>query len=135
MAIRVLIDGEVVHVAWEGEPDEESLRRYFVDIADVSRRLPRYAILYDLRRAELPTASRRRLLATMSQRMPPEVRVNCIAIAFVTASAVIRAALVAVTWLQPMKVEHLVAETIEEAEPWIASRLREAARTIDEAEG
>lgn len=131
MPIRVVVDGEVVRVAWEGEPDEASLRRYFDDIAEVARRLPRYAILYDVRRAELPTASRRRLLAALSERTSPDVRQGCVAIAFVTSSAVIRAALVAVTWLQPMRVEHLVAETMDEADAFVAERLRAAPRSLD----
>ena len=123
MTIRISVDGEVVRVVWNGKPDDDSLRAYFAEIEACSRRLSRYAIVYDFRDAELPSASRRRLLAAMTARTAPEVRDRCVGIAFVISSATIRAALVAVLWIQPMKVEHVVVETVEEAERWVDARL------------
>lgn len=127
MAIRVTTDDELVRVTWHGDPDEEALLGYFEGITAHARSVERYAILYDFRRAELPNASRRRLLASLTRDMPPDVRRNCVAVAFVIGSAAIRGALTVILWFQPMSVEHVVVESVDEAERWLAERLRSAA--------
>lgn len=117
-------EGEQLHVSWIGVPEDDELRGLFRTIEAHARRVPRYAILYDFRRAELPSAARRRLLATLTRETPPDVRSNCAGVAFVIASAAIRGALTVVLWFQPMTLDHAVFDSVEEAEHWLVERLR-----------
>ncbi len=129
MSIRVSVRDDVIHVVWEGAPDDEALRAYFAELATIIARLDRYAIVYDMRRTSLPTAQQRRLLADYARNEGPRLRRSCVGVVFVIESALIRGALVAMLWLQPMTVEHLVAPYPEAAEPWLALRFRRTAAT------
>lgn len=129
MPIGVSIRDDVIHVVWEGAPDHDALVAYFAELSAVIARLDRYAIVYDMRRAALPTAHERRILADFARSEGPKLRRSCVGVVFVVESALIRGALVAMFWLQPMTVEHYVADRPEAADPWLAMRFRRTAAT------
>lgn len=116
MPIRVGLEGECARVALVGRATDAEYRAFFTDLAAVVRPLPRYVLVYDLRRAEVPTASQRRSLAAYQAEHAPAMRAHCRHVFFVIDAVIVRAALRVMLWIQPMVLPHTICATVQEAE-------------------
>lgn len=127
MPVRISVAANVVRVDWEGAATDEELPRFFEDLSAALEGLDRYAIVYCLRSAAVPTWSQRQLIADLNRTKGPALRDRCAGVAFVIDSVIIRAGLAALFWLQPMSVPNTIVETLEEAEAFCRERLRPVA--------
>lgn len=121
----------ILRVDWEGAPSEEEMRAHLLELTSLIRSLPTNTILYDARSTSGPSAIQRQLMADWMKENELLIKNRSAGTAFVISSALIRGALTAILWLQPMSTEHTVVATPEEAYRWCEEQLRkrEAKRT------
>lgn len=123
MPVRLSCSASIVRVEWEGAQTDEELHAFFEELSTALAPLERFAIVYDTRRASVPTARQRRLLAELTRSWGPELRRRCVGVAFVIESAIVRAGLAAVLWLQPMALPNALVGSMNEAYAWCDQRL------------
>lgn len=118
------VDDDVVRVDWDGAPSDEELRDFFQRLSSTLEGLPRYAMIYDTRHASVPTWSQRQLLADLNRVTGPSLRTRCAGVAFVVESAIVRAGVAAMLWMQPMAIPNTIVGTMDEARMFCRNRLR-----------
>lgn len=115
---------------WEGKPSDEEVEGYFDALREVVARLGTHALVYDARNAGMPTARQRRVIAELTRARSGELRPHCVGIAFVIDAVMLRGALSAILWLQPMLVRHVVLDSVDDAERWARARLDDSIRGV-----
>lgn len=91
---------------------DEYVRR---QAALLDRREP-YVILFDARASGMPSARQRQRMAEYMREREAELRRYCKRGVFVISSPVIRGALTAILWLQPLPFPHEVVASVADAE-------------------
>ena len=119
-------DMPIVRITFDGAVSDDEFRAYLDAYDAIVDEGKPYVAVFDARTAAAPPARQRRMMAKWLNDRGPAVRRVCHGGAFAITSRVIRGALTAILWLAPLPFEHTVVGTIEEAEDWVARRLRMA---------
>ena len=113
----------LVRITWDGTVDDDAFRQYLETTADLIAAHPGTVLLHDARRAGAPSALQRRLQAEWMHAHEHTIRRNGRGTAFVIESALVRGALTAILWLQPLATEELVTASMDEALAWAEARI------------
>lgn len=116
----------LVAIRFVGTVDDATFKRYLSEYDVLLEQNKRYGILLDALDADAPTAKQRSLQATWMKEREARLRERCVGGAFAIGSPIIRGALTAILWLQPLPFPHAVFGTTSEAERWVRTRLRDA---------
>lgn len=108
-----------VRVTYVDSVDDDAFERYVQEQAALLERREPYVILFDARRSGMPTAKQRQRMARYMKENDSALRRYCRRGAFVIESPLIRGALTAILWLQPLPFAHEVFATVEEAERFL----------------
>src|SRR5690606_34198206 len=120
---RITMDSEdwpLVRVVFDGAVDDEEFQVYVTQHADLLARGEPYVILFDARRAGIPSATQRQLLASFTRTHKDDIARLCKRSVFVIDNPVVRGALTAILWLQPLPNPYDVVATDESAERILA---------------
>ncbi len=115
-----------VVVRFLGKYSDEEFSAYLEQVEQLVQAGETYAMIFDARRAGMPTSKQAREQADFLRRLGPDMAKVSVGSAFVIASPLIRGAFKAITWMQSMPVEHVVVERMEQAEAWARTRLEAA---------
>lgn len=103
------------------------LATYFARVDAWYRDQLRYACVYDISRCDIPSAAERKGITDVMATYEAKVERFCRGAAMVAASPLLRGALTAILWIQPMKHPHAVVATRQEARAlcagWLANSL------------
>lgn len=110
-------------VRFDGAVDDDAFRGYLQELTAWLDRGQRYAIVLDARTASPPPAHQRRMQADMIKAEAKRLKQLCVGGAFVIPSPLVRGALTAILWIQPLPWEHTVVADLEAAEAWARNRL------------
>ena len=116
----------IVRVTFVGVVTSEEFERYLDSMTKLLLRRQMNVMVLDASRAGLSPPIQRRRQAEWMKEHDAELRRYSKGTAFVITSTLVRGALTAILWLQPMPTPHVVVSTIEEAETWARSKLRDA---------
>ncbi len=123
----------IVRVKFEGVATNEEFERYLESMTKLLLRRQINVTVLDASRAGMSPPIQRKRQAEWMKEHDAELRRYSKGTAFVITSTLIRGALTAILWLQPMAVPHVVVATVEEAEAWARGKLREAGVEIHPA--
>ncbi len=125
----ILIDESrfpLVVVTFPGSYSDQEFDRYLETMSGLLQRRTKNVTVLDARQSGSPPAKQRaKQAAWMKDNRALLEQYSC-GSAFVISSPIVRGALTAILWLQPMPVAHTVVATLAEAEQWAATRLRAA---------
>lgn len=121
-------DFPLLRIVFAGSPSDDDVRAYFEAYDRVLARRQRYALLFDASRAEPSPTLQRRKAEFLKQRASV-LGALCLGGAYVITSPVVRGALSAVFWIQPLPYAHVVVPTVAEGEAWCRRRLDDAGLT------
>lgn len=116
----------LLFVRFDGGVDDDAFRAYLGQLTAWLDRGERYAIVLDARTATPPPAAQRRMQADMMKSEHTRLNKLCVGGAFVIPSPLVRGALTAILWIQPLPWEHTVVADVETAEAWARNRLQRA---------
>lgn len=122
----------LVVVTFEGQLTDDEMTKYLEDMETrvLGRRMP-YAVVVDATRSRGIDARQRRIQADWLRRHEAEIRRFNRGTAFVITSPIVRGALTAIFWIQPLPSPHVVVSTFDQAEAWCRAQLAGAARAND----
>jgi hypothetical protein len=117
----------IVLVTFVGTATDAEFDQYLRDMTEqiLGRRQQTVTIL-DATRSDNTSAAQRKKQAEWLATHKDDLRRYSLGTAFVIKSAMVRGALTAIFWLQPMDRPHTIVATLDEAEGWAAVKLREA---------
>ncbi|CAN5298581.1 hypothetical protein BH09MYX1_BH09MYX1_05970 [soil metagenome] len=118
----------VVIVRFVGTPSDEEFARYLAIYDELLAEKQRYGLVFDALAADVPTARRRAMQAKWIRDHSVQLAEYCLAGAFVIGSPLIRGALTAIFWIQPMPFPHVVCGKVEEGERWVRQCLTDIRR-------
>lgn len=107
----------------EGGASDAEFDRYLAEMTAMLGTLPRYAVLMDARAAARPPATQRQKQAAWMKQHHDELARYTVAMAFVIDNPIVRGALTAILWLQPMPMPHKLFARVADAERWLVERL------------
>ena len=107
------------------EEFDEYLREYAA-MLERRRTQGRLAVVIDARHSGMPTSKQARQQADFLAEHAALLGDVSVGTAFVIASPIIRGALKAILWMQPMPTEHTVVESVGAAEAWTRQKLEAA---------
>ena len=113
----------LLRVTFAGVIDDDAFRIYLGEYQAVLQRGKPYAVLIDATTAGVPTSAQRKLQADFIRENAVVMGAVCLGGAFVIQSTLVRGALTAILWLQPMPFRHVVVSTLAEGEAWCRGRL------------
>jgi hypothetical protein len=113
----------LVVVRFRGAPTTPEFARYLEDLAALYREAKPFALIVDSSHAEAPPATHRKMQADWIKQHERVIRTYNMGTAFITPSVVLRGALTAILWLQPLPCPHHVCADEIEAKRWARSRL------------
>jgi len=117
-------DPRIFRVTFDGPHTDAEFLDYLAESSRHARvRSGRAAVLIDARKGAAMNARQRKQQADWQRENERVLRENTAGTAFVVSNAVIRGLLTAIFWLQPLPHEHLVTQSMEEAERWCRARL------------
>jgi hypothetical protein len=116
----------VVVVTFPGSYSDPEFEDYLERMTRLLERKKKNVTILDARQASTTTAKQRAKQATWIKAHDALLKEFSCGSAFVIESALVRGALTAILWLQPMPVQHAVVPTMEAAEQWALRRLIEA---------
>lgn len=116
-------DFPLVRVTFVGDATNEEFAAYLAEMGQLFLRRKPNATVLDAREAGMTPATQRRMQAEWIREHEDDLRRFSRGTAFVISSPVIRGALTAILWLQPMPQPHVVVATVAEAEAWAKARL------------
>jgi hypothetical protein len=114
----------LVRVTYVDTVDDARFEAYVAEQAALLDRGEPYVILFDARASGMPSARQRQRMAEYMREREPELRHLCKRGVFVISSPLIRGALTAILWLQPLPFAHEVVSSIADAERILASERR-----------
>lgn len=117
----------LVVIVFEGIADDREFAGYLAWMDQQLTRRVRCAFVLDATRAGRSPATQRRKQAEWMKANEPTLKKYSAGYAFVIDSALVRGALTAILWLQPMPAAHIVVATIQEAELWASNQLAQPA--------
>lgn len=110
-------------VTFTGKVEDHEFRAHLVALSQLIERVGSRALVYDARLAQPAPASQRHMQAEWMKRYEAEIRRGTAGIAFVVPSALVRGALTAVLWLQPLPCPHMVTANFEGGFRWAHQQL------------
>lgn len=113
----------LVTARFEGTATDAEFDAYLARMGELITRGKVMCLILDARAAGSTPAIQRRKQADWMKRYERELRTQSAGTAFVITSAIVRGALTAILWVQPIPNEHTVVATIEEAERWALAQL------------
>jgi len=118
----------VVRYSQKVDEDEfgELLQRLDKNIARCIAERTKTAIIYDSRAGYAASPRVRQQQADWMKKNAMITKVNCVGLAFVINSTVVRGVLTAVLWLSDLPAPYCVVGTVGEAEQWCRDRLAES---------
>jgi hypothetical protein len=117
----------LVRVTYVDTVDDARFEAYVAEQAGLLDRKEPYVILFDARASGMPSAKQRQRMAEYMREREAELRRLCKRGVFVISSPLIRGALTAILWLQPLPFPHEVVSSMEDAERILASERRRLA--------
>jgi hypothetical protein len=120
------VDGSrapLIVVRFVGTVDDDAFERYLAEYAAVFDAKQRYAVVLDAMEAGVPTARQRARQAAWMGEHDATLRRLCVGGAFAIRSGLVRGALTAILWLQPLPFPYAVVGSVPEAELWARARL------------
>lgn len=111
-------------VRFTGTSTDAEFDGYLARLGSFVARRQDFALILDASRAGATPPLHRKKQAEFMAREEVRLRKHSAGTAFVITSALVRGALTAIFWLQPMPSEHTIASTYEEAEQWAVQQLR-----------
>ncbi|MCU0671301.1 MAG: STAS/SEC14 domain-containing protein [Myxococcota bacterium] len=108
-----------VRVTYVDSVDDAAFERYVQEQAALLERKEPYVVLFDARRSGMPTAKQRQRMARYMRDHETQLRRYCRRGAFVIESPLIRGALTAILWIQPLPFPHEVFASVEDAERFL----------------
>jgi hypothetical protein len=113
-------------VSFAGQYSDEEFAAYLDQYqVFLGRNEPYAAVFITPPKGRMMSASHAKLQAEWMRQHDAAIRERVVALAFVLPSAVMRGALRAILWMQPMPVQHRVFATVAEAVEWAAQMLAE----------
>ncbi len=117
-------DPRIFRVTFDGPHTDAEFVEYLAESSRHARiRTRRVAVLIDARKGAAMNARQRKQQADWQRVNDRVLRENTAGTAFVVSNSVVRGLLTAIFWLQPLPHEHLVTQSMEEAERWCRARL------------
>jgi hypothetical protein len=116
-------DPEVLTVRFRGTVEDAVFQAYLDVIAARVQQGKRYALLIDALEAGVPSPPQRRMQSEFTAKHQKTMVGVCCGIAFVISSPLIRGALTAMLWFQPMPVEHAIVGEVDEGRRWCRAQL------------
>ena len=113
----------LLRITFAGVIDDDAFRVYLGEYKAVLLRGKPFAALIDATAAGVPTSAQRKLQADFMRDNALVIGAVCLGGAFVIQSTLVRRALTAILWLQPMPFRHVVVGTLAEGETWCRGRL------------
>lgn len=126
MSGSIVIDlalAPVYVVTFSGAVTDAEFDQYLAAVAALFEHGSERALVYDARRASPAPASQRRKQAAWMKSYEREIRKSTAGIAFVIPSPLVRGALTAILWLQPLACHHLVTGDFQHALAYARERL------------
>lgn len=123
----------ILRVVFEGPTSDAEMRAHLEELTREIKARPMNTLMYDARRSTAPSAVQRQLQAAWMREQEGLIRSRSAGVAFVIDSALIRGALTAILWLQPMVTEHTIVATVEEAQRWCDEQLRKKQARLESA--
>ncbi len=112
-----------MELVFEGEVDDATFERYANELGRGIENGAPYVVLVDVTRAGPSRAKQRTMQAEILKKHEATIARQCKGVAYVASSALTRASLSVVMWLQRLPHPHVVVSTREEADRWLATRL------------
>lgn len=116
----------LIVATFRGHITAELLALYFARVDAWCKAGRSYAAVLDIARAEMPSAAERRHIASEMAARDAAITRHCVGIALVLTSALLRGAVTAVLWLQPLKHPNVIVETRAEGRVVCAGWLDES---------
>ena len=113
----------LVTVRFRGAQTLTEFEGYLAALAELYREGRPFGLVCDSRGAEAPPAVHRKLQADFIAQHGRLIRSLNLGTAFVIDSVLLRGALTAILWLQPLPCPHFVSGDVEEARRWARARL------------
>ncbi len=114
----------LVSIRFFGAADDATFGGYLAEYDRLLERNERYGILLDALESAAPSARQRSLQAAWMKERQGKLAERCVAGGFAIASPLVRGALTAILWLQPLPFPHSVHATVFDAENWVRSRMK-----------
>lgn len=117
----------IVLVTFVGTASDAEFDNYLRGMTEqILARREKTVTILDALRSDQTSAAQRRRQAEWLKSHAEDLRRYSLGTAFVIRSALVRGALTAIFWMQPLDRPHTIVASLEEAETWGRDRLREA---------
>lgn len=114
----------LVRVTYVGSVDDARFEEYVREQAALLERRKPYVILFDASESGMPSARQRQRMAEYAREHEAELRRYCKRGVFVIPNSVVRGALTAILWLQPLPFPHEVVSSLNDAEERLGAEIR-----------
>jgi hypothetical protein len=111
-------------VTFVGQVDDDAFRCYLQETKDVLDRKQRYVVIMDASRSGVPPPSQRQMQAVWMEAHAQALARHAVGTVFVISSPLVRGALTAILWLQPLPHPHTVVADVAMAKVWAQTRLQ-----------
>lgn len=115
----------LVSIRMVGAADDATFGGYLAEYDGLLERKERYAIVIDALEAAPPSARQRSLQAAWMKDRQKKLAERCVGGGFAIGSPLVRGALTAILWVQPLPFPHSVHGSVRDAERWVRERLTE----------
>ncbi len=115
-------DPELLTVRFNGSVDDAQFQHYLDAVYARMKQGKRYALMIDALAAGVPPPTQRRMQIDFTAKHQHEMAVCC-GIAFAIAHPLVRGALTAILWFQPLPVECSIVGSVDEATNWCRAQL------------
>ncbi len=113
----------MVVVRYRGAPTLAEFQSYLAALEELYRGGRSFGLVFDSSGGDSPPAMHRKLQADFMAKHERLIRALNMGTAFVIDSVVLRGALTAILWLQPLPCPHFICGEVEEARRWVRARL------------
>ena len=114
----------LVVVRYRGAPTNVEFASYLESLGELYRGGRPFGMVFDSVGGESPPATHRKLQADFMLKYANAIRALNVGTAFVIDSVVLRGALTAILWLQPLPCPHFVCAEVDDARRWVRGRLQ-----------
>ncbi len=116
----------LLRVHFDGVVDDDAFQRYIDELKAWVDRGERYAMLVDATSAGVPGSAQRRMQTDFMESYQQKLKRLCVGAAFVIPAPLVRGALIAMLWVQPLPFPHKVVADVAAADAWCLQQLNGA---------